>query len=100
MEDLKKQQEIAIEIDDVTAQGAYINLAMIGHSENEFILDFIFAQPQNKKAKVRSRIITSPAHVKMLVAALKDNIDKYEARFGEIKAQNQQPGEKRIGFYN
>ena len=100
MEDLKKQPEIAVEIDDVIAQGAHINLAMIGHSENEFILDFIFAQPQNKKAKVRSRVITSPAHAKMLVAALNDNIAKYEARFGEIKAQNQQLGEKKIGFYN
>jgi hypothetical protein len=41
MEETKKP-EIQIEIDETTAQGVYSNLAMIGHSENEFILDFIF----------------------------------------------------------
>jgi len=34
---------------------------------------------------VFSRIITTPQHAKMLLKALKDNIDKFEARFGEIK---------------
>ena len=38
MEETKKP-EIQIEIDDAAAQGIYTNLAMIGHSENEFILD-------------------------------------------------------------
>lgn len=99
MEEIKKP-EIQIEIDENTAQGAYSNLAMIGHSENEFILDFIFLQPQQAgKAKVRSRIITSPAHAKRLLAALQDNIAKYEARFGQVKVSPQFE-EKKVGFYN
>jgi hypothetical protein len=104
MEDLKKQPlqqpEVKIEIDEVTAQGAYVNLAMIGHSQDEFILDCIFLQPQNPKAKVRSRIITSPAHTKRFLEALKDNIAKYEARFGEIKAGLTIEADKKIGFYH
>jgi hypothetical protein len=98
MEEFKKN-EIQIEIDEVTAQGAYANLAMISHSESEFILDFIFMQPQNPKARVRNRVITSPIHAKRILSALKDNVAKYESRFGEIKADILQ-NDKKIGFYN
>ena len=65
-----KKQEIKIEIDEQTANGSYSNLALITHSETEFIIDFIFVQPQNGKAKVKDRIITSPLHVKKFLQAL------------------------------
>ena len=32
----------------------------------------------------RSRVITSPKHMKRLLLALQDNIAKYESRFGPI----------------
>jgi hypothetical protein len=73
---------------------------MIGHSEDEFIIDFIFLQPQNAKAKVRARIVTSPGHAKRFLAALKDNISKYEARYGEIKAGAGQEAEKNAGYFH
>jgi len=81
-----EKKQLSIEIDDVTAQGLYSNLAFLSHSEQEFILDFIFLSPQQPKAKVRSRIITSPKHAKRLMTALMDNVRKYESRFGEIPA--------------
>ncbi|MBN1823792.1 MAG: DUF3467 domain-containing protein [Endomicrobiales bacterium] len=99
MEEMQKN-EIQIEIDDATAQGAYSNLALISHTENEFIVDFIFIQPRAPKSKVRSRVITSPGHVKRLIAALQENVTRYEARFGEIKLAAAPEGDKKIGFYN
>lgn len=99
MEEVKKP-EIKIEIDENTAQGVYVNLAMIGHSEDEFIVDFIFLQPRSPKAKVRSRIVTSPGHIKRLLTALKDNLAKYEARFGEIKITSRPEAENKVGFYH
>lgn len=92
-------QQIQIEIDETTAQGVYCNLAMIGHSETEFILDFIFIQPQAPKAKVRARVVTSPQHIKRLLAALDENIKKYEQKFGEIKSPQQETN-RQIGFYH
>ncbi|MDD5131437.1 MAG: DUF3467 domain-containing protein [bacterium] len=77
--------QLQVELDDQTAQGAYSNLALITHNETEFILDFIFVQPQQPKAKVRARIISSPAHIKRFLNALSDNIKKYEQQFGAIK---------------
>jgi hypothetical protein len=95
-----KQGEIKIEIDDQTSNGAYSNLAMISHTDSEFILDFIFIQPQYAKAKVRSRVITSPAHAKRMLAALKDNIAKFEAQFGEIKDMPIRVQETKPRYFN
>jgi hypothetical protein len=92
------QPQLQIEIDDATARGAYANLALITHSETEFVLDFMFLQPQSEKSRVLSRILTSPVHVKRLSAALQDNIRKYEARFGEIKAD--QPPAQPARFFH
>ena len=86
-EDKKKNLKLEIQIDDETSQGVYINLAAVNHTESEFVIDFIFAQPQAPKAKVRSRVITSPQHAKRLIATLHENLLRYEAQFGEIKAE-------------
>ncbi len=93
--------QMQIEIDDATAQGEYANLALISHSETEMIMDFIFIQPQAAKAKVRSRIITSPLHAKKVLLALEDNIKKYEARFGKIETSAPPKADgPNIGFYH
>ncbi len=92
--------QIQIEIDDATAQGEYVNLALISHSETEMILDFIFIQPQAAKAKVRSRLITSPLHAKKLLLALEDNVKKYESRFGKIELTHPKADEPKVGFYH
>ena len=85
----KKEGEsvsLQIQLDDDVAQGSYINLVMLNHTETEFVLDFIYVQPQQPKAKVRSRIICSPRHAKQLLGALNENVKNYEDRFGVIKA--------------
>ena len=96
MED--NQAPLQVEIDEAVARGLYTNLALITHSETEFLLDFLFLQPQTPKTKVLTRIISSPVHAKRLLWALKDNIDKYESRHGAINA-SQAPAEPRAGVY-
>jgi hypothetical protein len=86
-------QPLQIEIDENVARGTYTNLALITHSETELLIDFLFLQPQTPKTKVLTRIITSPVHAKRFLAALQDNIAKYESRFGPIHAAPpEQPG--------
>jgi len=94
----ENEAPLQVEIDEAVARGMYTNLALITHSETEFLLDFLFLQPQTQKTKVLARMVTSPVHAKRLLWALKDNLDKYEARHGEIKA-GQAPGEPRAGVY-
>jgi hypothetical protein len=85
MTEQKDQHPFSIELNEEIAQGIYSNLAMITHSSSEFVIDFVRIMPGIPKAQVKSRIILTPDHVKRLVAALADNIAKYEMVHGPIK---------------
>lgn len=90
----QQEQQIQIEVPQEEMQGKYANLAVITHGPNDFFLDMILLAPNTPKARVQSRIIMTPENAKQLLIALQQNIQKYEASFGEIKpktAQNQ-PG--------
>lgn len=80
---------LQIELTDAVAEGTYANLVVIAHSSSEFVLDFIRVVPNVPKAKVQSRIILTPEHAKRLLAALNENVNKYEAQFGPINLQKQ-----------
>lgn len=83
--------QIDIELSEEIADGVYSNLAIITHSSSEFILDYVRILPGIPKGKVKSRVLMSPEHAKRLMLALQDNIEKYEAQFGEINVSNNQP---------
>ena len=91
-------QQINIELGEKEAEGIYSNLAIITHSPAEFVIDFTRVVPGSPKAKVHARIITTPQHAKMFLRALKDNVDKFEAKFGEIKVDSQNATS--FGFVN
>jgi hypothetical protein len=63
----------------------YANVAVIGHSPSEIIIDFARALPNVPTARVQARIIVTPLNAKLLLRALKENLDRYEEQFGEIK---------------
>ncbi|MBR3646812.1 MAG: DUF3467 domain-containing protein [Paludibacteraceae bacterium] len=86
---MENQLQLAIAPD--VAQGKYANLALIGHSQTEFVLDFASVMPAQKNATVVSRIVLAPEHAKRLAAALQDNIQKFEANFGTITIKNNVP---------
>jgi len=88
------EQQINVELSEDIAEGTYANLAMIAHSNSEFILDFIRLMPGVPKAKVKARIIITPEHAVRLLNALKDNIRKFEAAHGSIN----QGGDDGSGF--
>lgn len=85
MADEKNKNQLNIEISEEVADGVYSNLAIITHSNSEFVLDFVRVMPGVPKAKVRSRILLTPQHAKRLMRALGDNITKFEALHGNIK---------------
>lgn len=79
------EQKIDINLPEDVALGVYSNLAVISHSSNEFILDFVAMLPGIKKGNVRSRVIMNPPNAKRLMKALTDNVAKYESQFGSIE---------------
>jgi len=80
-----KPHQIKIEFNEESTSVEYSNFVVVTHSAAEFVLDYIRVLPGMAKAKVKSRIIMSPMHVKTLMLALQDNIKKFENKFGEIK---------------
>ena len=82
---------INIELSEAMAEGEYANLAMIAHSNSEFVIDFISMMPGLPKAKVKARIVVTPEHAKRLLQALTENIERFEAAFGTIKMQSEAP---------
>ncbi len=86
-----KPRQIQIELPEEVAEGIYANLAVITHSTSEFVLDFARMVPGNPKAKVQGRIIMTPVNAKLLLRTLKDNIKKFEDKFGEIDTPDKTP---------
>ncbi len=85
MAEQKDKNQINIELTEDVAEGIYSNLAIITHSNAEFVIDFVRVMPGVPKAKVKSRILMTPQHAKRLLRALTDNISKYENIHGDIK---------------
>jgi hypothetical protein len=88
----KKPKRIQFQVkvpEDLSA--TYANFALISHSATELILDFCQLMPQQPKAQVQSRIVMTPLNAKLLLRALGDNLQKFEAQFGEIQTPRQGP---------
>ena len=96
MDEKKKELMLQIDIDDVTAQGVYSNFAVVNHTETEFVIDFVYLQPMQPKAKVRGRVISSPRQVRKLIEALEENLARYEDKFGS--AESDPSGEELKGI--
>ncbi len=92
MEQQQNENQLNIELSEEVAEGIFSNLAIITHSNTEFVLDFIRVMPGVPKAKVKSRIILTPEHAKRLLQAMQDNLEKFEAINGRIKTQEEHPG--------
>ncbi len=85
MEEQKIDNQLNIELSEEIAEGIYSNLAIITHSNTEFVVDFIRVMPGVPKARVKSRIVLTPEHAKRFMRALEDNIEKFESINGRIK---------------
>lgn len=80
-----KKGKLNLEIPEDKADGVYANLAIISHSNAEFIADFFRVMPGVPKGKLKSRIVLTPHHAKRLMRALQDNIHRFEKNFGKIE---------------
>ena len=89
-ENNNNKNQLQVELPQEVAQGEYANFAIITHSSSDFIIDFARVLPGLPKAQVKSRVILAPEHAKRLLAALQENIVRYEHEFGAIKIPNKE----------
>lgn len=90
----QQSQQVQIKADDAVLKGTYANMMQVAHTKEEFVLDFMNLLPP--QGALVSRVITSPGHLKRIVAALQDNLQRYEKQFGAIEQADQPGGE--VGF--
>jgi hypothetical protein len=86
----EKKQEIKVNFPDRLHGGVYANNMLVRHTREEFIMDFLVVAPP--AGAVTARVIISPGHMKRVIAALQENMQKYEKSFGQVQAAAEPPG--------
>jgi hypothetical protein len=89
-----QNQPQEIKIADNIPGAEYANAAQISHNKDEFQLFFFNIVGQT--GRVVSKVITNPGHYKRMIAAMAENLKKYEEQFGEVKEAAEL--DKEIGF--
>ena len=89
-----QQKQIQIKAEAEELKGRYSNLMQITHTQEEFMLDFFLVVPP--QGTLTSRIILSPGHVKRMIKALQENLEKHEEKFGKVKEADTPEGP--LGF--
>ena len=91
---MPNEQPQEIKIADNIPGAEYANAAQMSHNKEEFQL--FFFNVIGASGRVVGKIITNPGHYKKMIAAMQDNLNKYEEQFGEIKEAPEL--NKEIGF--
>jgi len=89
-----EEKQVQISVQDNDLRGVYSNAMQIVHTKEEFCLDFFNIFPP--KPILVSRILMSPAHLKRMIKALSENIEKYESQHGLVEAAKEP--ETNLGF--
>lgn len=84
----KPKKRVTVEMSkDISA--VYANAALIDFSPAEVVVDFIQMLPRMPKAQVKSRVVLSPIHAKLLQRALAQHVANFERQFGPIRMPQQ-----------
>lgn len=76
-------EPMPINTNDEMSRGRYSNMMLVAHGPEEFIMDWLLQSPNG--GHLVSRIIVTPGHMKRIVKALEENLEKYEMECGEIR---------------
>ncbi len=78
------KMRLKIRAGDDVVRGTYSNLAVIHNNDAEFVLDFVYVEPQRPQGHVVSRVLTNPKTAKRMLLGLQELMRRYEKRFGEV----------------
>ena len=71
-------------------EGKYANYFEVGHNRFEFYVDFGQYDPNTEQVQMHTRILTSPAHAKMLGETLSGSVESFEAENGLIPSHGEE----------
>jgi len=76
------RRQVRIKMPERILPGVYANQMLVSHTREEFLLDFVNLFPP--EGVVNARVIVSPGHLKRMIRALADNLQRYEAAHGAV----------------
>lgn len=76
---------------DPNLRANYANTAIISNTAQEVVLDFIQIVPSDPRARIVDRVVMTPAHAKLLLQALAENLARHEAKYGTIQVPPRPP---------
>ena len=91
----QQAQVIPIDFPSNLKGGVYCNHMIVGHTKEEFVMDFMVVA--QVAGSVTARVIISPGHMKRIINALQNNLTKYERKFGSIEPAKE-PAKGKLGF--
>ena len=78
------QGMIQVVTGDEMSRGRYSNNMLVSHTPEEFIIDWLLNSAAG--THLVARVVVSPGHLKRIIGALTENLQKYEANFGDVRA--------------
>lgn len=85
-----QNRQLKVELDP-TLRANYSNTVVISNTPQEVVFDFIQIVPSDNRARVVDRVVMTPAHAKMFLQALGENLGRYEAKNGPIAVPARPP---------
>jgi hypothetical protein len=79
---MAEKREVPVKFPEDVLAGVYSNQMMVSHTREEFVIDFISVFPP--QGVVNARVIVSPGHLKRMIRALSENLQRYETHHGPI----------------
>ena len=83
-----------IKIADNIPGAEYANAMQVNHNKDEF--QMMFLNIMGASGRVTGKILTSPGHYNRMIAAMTENLKKYEEQFGNVEEAKEL--DKEIGF--
>lgn len=90
------EQQIQVNAEQKTLVGSYANMMRVAHTKEEFVMEFANLHPP--VGELVAKVITTPGHMKRILAAFEENVKRYEAQFGKIEEASAPAGSGDIGF--
>jgi len=88
-----RHQPISARVPERIARGVMSTGVLVLDGPNEFVIDFM--QGLTRPYQVSARIVLSPIVMEQFVAAVQDNLNKYEQRFGPPPTLPKPPTDRR-----
>src|SRR2546421_7025378 len=88
-----RHQPVSARVPERLTRGILSTGVLVVDGPNEFVLDFM--QALTRPFQVAARVVVTPAVMEQFVAAVRDNIARYEQRFGVIPPLPKPPTDRR-----